>query len=77
MAVHRHESYELSPPSHRRILAILVFSGMLTIGFIGAVFTASYLMGGIFAILTGAIIVLAHLMIAPRTIFERTSSDGS
>lgn len=76
MTVHRHETVEFTP-SHRRILAIIVLTGMLTIGFVAAVFTASYLIGGIFAVLTGACIVLAHVMIAPRAILEPRSMEAS
>ncbi|UYP17376.1 hypothetical protein OED52_11725 [Rhodococcus sp. Z13] len=75
MTASRHEMFDFTPRSQRRALAILVLGGMLAIGFLGAVFTNSYLMGGIFALLTGACIVLAHLMIAPADIFDDEPSE--
>ncbi|KHJ72845.1 hypothetical protein QR64_11480 [Rhodococcus sp. Chr-9] len=63
------------PRSNRRILAIIALTGMLTIGFLAAVFTASYLIGAAFAMLTGACIVLAHLMIAPASIIHDDETE--
>ncbi len=63
------------PRSSRRILAIIALTGMLTIGFLAAVFTGSYLIGGAFAMLTGACIVLAHLMIAPASIIHDDEAE--
>ena len=64
------ERSDSMPRSSRRILAIIALTGMLTIGFLAAVFTGSYLIGAAFAMLTGACIVLAHLMIAPASIIH-------
>ncbi|WP_241386263.1 hypothetical protein [Rhodococcus sp. CH91] len=75
MAASRYETFELAPRSTRRILAILALAGMLTIGFVAAVFTASYLIGAAFAALTGTCIVLAHLMIAPASIIHGDSAE--
>ncbi|KLL96379.1 hypothetical protein NJ76_15930 [Rhodococcus sp. IITR03] len=65
------------PRSNRRILAIIALTGMLTIGFLAAVFTGSYLIGAAFAMLTGACIVLAHLMIAPASIIHDDEAEAA
>ena len=64
------------PRSNRQFTAIIALTGMLTIGFLAAVFTASYLIGGAFAVLTGACIVLAHLMIAPASIIHDDAPEA-
>ncbi|MEU5842664.1 hypothetical protein [Rhodococcus sp. NPDC047139] len=77
MAALQQDTFDIAPPSSRRILAIIALTGMLTIGFLAAVFTASYLIGGTFAVLTGACIVLAHLMIAPAGIIHDDLAEYS
>lgn len=76
MATHRRESSEHAPSAHRRALAIIVLAGMLTIGFIGAALTDSYMIGLILSLLTGACIVIANLMIAPGSLTERMTTSG-
>ena len=85
MATHRRESSDRAPSdrapsdrapsdrapsSHRKVLAIIVLAGMLTIGFVAAALTDSYLIGLLVSLSTGACIVVAHLMIAPGAITE-------
>ncbi|MFD3812521.1 hypothetical protein [Rhodococcus sp. NPDC058639] len=71
MAAHRRKASENAPSSQRRMLAILVLSAMLTIGFIAAALTGSYSIGLISSLLIGACIIVAHLMIAPDAITAR------
>ena len=71
MAAHSGRASENAPSSQRRMLAILVLSGMLTIGFSAAALTDSYSIGIISSLLIGACIIIAHLMIAPGAIIGR------
>lgn len=71
MAAHRRKSSENAPSSQRRMLAVLVLSGMLMIGFSAAALTNSYSVGIISSLLIGACIIVAHLMIAPGAIIGR------
>lgn len=73
MAAHRRRASENAPSSQRRMLAIIVLSGMLTIGFATAALTNSYSVGIISSLLIGGCIVVAHLMIAPGAIIGRAS----
>ncbi|MBM7460643.1 hypothetical protein [Rhodococcus coprophilus] len=71
MVTHRRKSSENAPSSQRRMLAIIVLSGMLTIGFSAAALTDSYSIGIISSLLVGGCIIVAHLMIAPGAIIGR------
>ncbi|MFZ3394393.1 MULTISPECIES: hypothetical protein [unclassified Rhodococcus (in: high G+C Gram-positive bacteria)] len=76
MAAHRRKASENALSSQRRMLAILVLSGMLTIGFVAAALTGSYSVGLISSLLIGACIIVAHLMIAPGAIIGRGTVHG-